>query len=53
MGEKAVIDASEENSAWVQDGGARVIGENDAGQCDTGDWTNIVAVALGTDHVVG
>ena len=35
------------------DGTVVAVGENAAGQCDTGDWANIVAVAAGASHTVG
>ena len=29
------------------------VGENDEGQCDVGNWTDIVQVAAGSSHTVG
>jgi alpha-tubulin suppressor-like RCC1 family protein len=35
------------------DGTVVAVGDNDGGQCDVGDWTDIVQVAAGCDHTVG
>lgn len=37
----------------LKDGTVRSFGENDRGQCDTGDWKQITAVAAGDAHTVG
>ncbi len=37
----------------LRDGTVRSFGENDRGQCDTGDWKQIKAVAAGDHHTVG
>ena len=35
------------------DGTVVAVGENDKGQCNVSDWTDIVAVAIGWNHTVG
>jgi alpha-tubulin suppressor-like RCC1 family protein len=35
------------------DGTVVAAGDNDYGQCEVGDWTDIVAVAAGNYHTVG
>lgn len=35
------------------DGTVTACGNNNYGQCDVGDWTDIVAVSAGVDHTVG
>ena len=35
------------------DGTVVAVGNNDYGQCDVSDWTNIVAVSAGVYHTVG
>jgi len=35
------------------DGTVVALGDNDEGQCDVGDWTDIIQVAAGTEHTVG
>lgn len=37
----------------LADGTVRAFGDNDRGQCDTGDWKNITAIAAGDSHTVG
>lgn len=51
--ESAAVAASVDNSAWICEGRATVIGRNDCGQCATEDWTDVAAVALGGSHTVG
>ena len=35
------------------DGTVVAVGDNASGQCDVGDWTDIVAVSAGSGHTVG
>lgn len=51
--ETSSVAASAENSAWIERGRARVFGDNEYGQCDTRNWDDVVAVALGDAHAVG
>lgn len=39
--------------AITSGGSAAVVGDNDYGQCDVGDWTDLKALALGHTHTVG
>lgn len=48
-----VIAAGTDNSAWIENGRATVVGRNDLGQCDTASWEDVAAVALGDNHAVG
>ena len=42
------------NTAGLRkDGTVVVVGSNENGQCDVSDWTDIVAVSVGYDHIVG
>ena len=39
--------------AITSGGSAAVVGDNDYGQCDVGDWKDLKALALGHTHTVG
>ena len=47
------VAASTDNSAWIEDGVARILGDNTHGQRDTADWPQVIMVRLGDAHAVG
>lgn len=51
--EAGLLAASEDNTAWIDAGRAVVVGSDEYGQCATGDWSGMAAVALGAKHAVG
>ncbi len=51
--QNSIVAAGADNSAWVQNGRVTVIGQDDYEQCATEEWSNIIAIALGDDHIIG
>ena len=50
------LSTGETTRQWAvvsEDGSVLAWGDNDWGQCNTQDWTDIIAVAVGTYHTVG
>ena len=47
------IAAAGDNSAWIENGVAQVIGDNTSGQCDTSHWPQVQMIRLGDQHAVG
>ena len=49
-----LIGAGYSHSAVVhKDGSVTAVGDNSYGQCDTGDWSGIIGLAVGGNHTIG
>ena len=48
-----IIAESDHIVALKEDGTAAAIGNNEYGQCDVADWTDITAISAGENHTVG
>ena len=48
-----ILAAAGDNSAWIENGRATVLGANAFGQCDTKSWPKVDMVRLGEQHAVG
>ena len=51
---RETISAGEDHTVGLKsDGTVVAVGENDNGQCDVSEWTDIVAISAGSSHTVG
>lgn len=48
-----LADGGNHYAVLLSDGTVRAFGENDCGQCDTGEWRHVAALAVGSRHTVG
>ena len=54
IAQRETVSAGSEHTVGLKaDGTVAAVGNNRYGQCDAGDWTNIVAVSAGFSHTVG
>jgi alpha-tubulin suppressor-like RCC1 family protein len=49
----ALAAGSYHSVAVTAEGRALAVGDNSHGQCDVGEWENVVAVAAGSTHTLG
>jgi len=52
--EAGIVAVGEDNTLGLRaDGTVLAIGDNDEGQCEVSDWTDIVAISASDKHVIG